>query len=201
MEECSNEKSSKRTFQDDNAPVNGKWQDPTVSGCWQCGKSGHFKHDCLSLKRKKTSEKLKASEAKKSKFVAVISVVNTLVDAGDWWVDSGAKKHVCNDKRFFTDYDLVEDGTILYMGNQSTAAVKGKGKVDLEFTFSKTLTLTDVYHVPKVRKNLVSGSLLDKHGFKLVFESGKFVLSKKGTFVGKGHLYEGMFKLNIDNTI
>ncbi|KAL3813142.1 hypothetical protein ACJIZ3_014410 [Penstemon smallii] len=56
----------------------------------------------------------------------------------------------------------------------------------------------DVYHVPELRKNLVSGSLLNKHGFKLVFESDKFILSKSGTFVGKGYLYEGMFKLNIN---
>ena len=92
---------------------------------------------------------------------------------------------MCNSKKFFTEYDSVEDGTVLYMKNSSTAAVKGKGKVDLEFTSGKTLTLTDVYHVPEVRKNLVSGSLLNKHGFKLVFESDKVILSKSGTFVGK----------------
>lgn len=152
----------------------------------------------MSLKGKKIGGKPGASEAKKSKFVAVISEVNTLEDVGDWWIDSGATRHVCNDKRFFTDYDSVEDGTALYMGNHSTTAVKEKGKVDLEFTSGKTLTLTNVYHVPEVTKNLVSGSLLNKHGFKLVFESDKFGLSKSGTFVGKGYVCEGMFKLNIN---
>lgn len=93
----------------------------------------------------------------------------------------------------------MDDGSVLYMGNSSTAIVKGKGNVQLEFTSGKTLTLTDVYHVPEVRKNLVSGSLLNKFGFKLVFESNKFILSKGGTFVGKGYMYEGMFKLNINN--
>ena len=34
-------------------------------------------------------------------------------------------------------------------------------------------------------------------GFKLVFESDKFVLTKGGTFVGKGYLAEGLFKLNV----
>ena len=125
-----------------------------------------------------------ASEAKNSKFIIVISEINDLEDARDWWIDSSATRHVCNNKKFFTEYDSVEDGTVLYMGNSSTAAVKGKGKVDLEFTSGKTLTLIDVYHVPEVRKNLVSGSLLNKHGFKLVFESDKVQISVS---VGQGY--------------
>ena len=72
------------------------------------------------------------------------------------------------------------------MGNSSTATIKGKGSVELQFTSGKVLTLNDVYYVPEVRKNLVSGSLLNKFGFKLVFEADKFILSKGGIFVGKG---------------
>ena len=45
-------------------------------------------------------------------------------------------------------------------------------------TSGKELTLTNVLHVPEIRKNLISGSLLSKNGFKMVFESDKFVLSK-----------------------
>ena len=48
--------------------------------------------------------------------------------------------------------------------------------MDLEFTYGKIVSLTNVCHVPEVRKNLVTGSLLNKHGFKLVFESDKFIL-------------------------
>ena len=75
----------------------------------------------------------------------------------------------------------MDDGTILYMGNSSTATIKGKGIVDLEFTFGK-LSLTNVCHVPKVRKNLVLGSLLNKEFLLL----NKLILSKGGIFVGKG---------------
>ena len=131
--------------------------------------------------------------------MVVISKVNILKDADDWWIDSGATRHVCNENSFFNTYEPVDDGTILYMGNSSTATIKGKGIVDLEFTSGKIVSLTNVCHVPEVRKNLVSGSLLNKHGFKLVFKSDKFILSKGGILVGKGYLYQGMFKLNINN--
>ncbi|GJT47457.1 hypothetical protein Tco_0956172 [Tanacetum coccineum] len=39
-----------------------------------------------------------------------------------------------------------------------------------------------------IRKNLVSDWLLNKFGFRLVFESDKFVLSKNQMYVGKGLL-------------
>lgn len=171
-----------------------KGKKPKVE-CWRCGQPGHFKKDCKSKKKKDPQ-----ASGPKGKFLAVVSEINMVGDAGNWWMDSGATKHVCIDKRFFTDYEVVDDGSFLYMGNSSTAPIKGKGKVDLEFTSGNVLTLTDVYHVPEVRKNLVSGSLLDKHGFRLVFEANKFVLSRNGTFVGKGYVCEGMYKLNVNNT-
>ena len=43
----------------------------------------------------------------------------------------------------------------------------------------------------------MSGSLLNNHGFKLVFESNRFVPSKSGMYVRKGYMRYGMWKLNV----
>ncbi|CAD5164586.1 unnamed protein product, partial [Musa acuminata subsp. malaccensis] len=59
------------------------------------------------------------------------------------------------------------------------------------------VTLTNVLHVPDMSRNLVSGNLLGKPGIKSVFESGKLILSRNGTFVGKGYSAEKMVKLSI----
>ena len=64
-------------------------------------------------------------------------------------------------------------------------------------TSGKELTLNDVLHVPEIRKNLVSGSLLSKKGFKLVFVSDNFILSKNGMYVGKGYMSNELFKMNV----
>ena len=69
--------------------------------------------------------------------------------------------------------------------NSATSIVEGKGKVDLKLTSGKELTLNEVLYVPDIRKNLVSGSLLSKHGFRIVFESDKVVLTKSGVHVVK----------------
>ena len=64
-------------------------------------------------------------------------------------------------------------------------------------TSRKELTLNDVLHVPEIRKNLVSRSLLSNKGFRLVFEPNNFVLTKSGIYVGKGYMSDGIFKMNV----
>ena len=83
------------------------------------------------------------------------------------------------------------------MGNSATFKIKGQGKVILKMTFGKELNLNNVLYGHKIHKNLVFGSLLNNHGFQLVFESNKFVLSKSGMYVKKGYMSDGMWKLNV----
>jgi hypothetical protein len=52
--------------------------------------------------------------------------------------------------------------------------------VDLKFTLAKIVQLRNVQYVPSMNKNLVSGSLLCRDGFKVVLESNKVVVSKHG---------------------
>ncbi|GJZ56410.1 pol polyprotein [Tanacetum coccineum] len=93
---------------------------------------------------------------------------NPRTNHGDWWIDTGETRHVCADMN-----------------------------VILKMTSEKELKLTNVLYVLEIRKNLVSGWLLNKFGFSLVFESDKFVLSKNQMYVGRGYAMNGMFKLNV----
>ena len=70
----------------------------------------------------------------------------------------------------FSTYVKSDGSERLYMGNVAAATVKGKGNV-VKFTSGKEMILLDVLHVPEIRKNLVSGPMLSRKGFKLVFES------------------------------
>ena len=130
-------------------------------------------------------------------FSAIVSEVNLVGNTKECWVDIGATRHICSDKKMFFSYEAINDGKQLFMGNSSTSKVEGKGKVILKMTSKKELTLNDVLHVPEIRRNLVSGSLLSKKGFRLVFESDKFVLTKSGVYVGNGCMSNGLFKMNV----
>lgn len=95
----------------------------------------------------------------------------------------------------------MEDDHVLFVC-LSTVVVRGKEIINMQLTSRKVLTINDVYHVLKVRKNIVSGSLLNKYiELKLIFVSDNFVMIKLGNFVGKGYLSEGMFKLDTNNYV
>ena len=192
----------------DSSKYKGKTQNKKIKGaCYHCGKPGHMKRDCRFLKNGKNFQPQRettnggGNNENTKRFIGMISEINTLDDENGWWVDSGATRHVCKDKTLFTKLDETNNGEVLYMGNAATALVKGKGTIDLKLTSGNTLSLQDVSFVPEVRRNLISGSMLNKHGFKLVFESNKLVLTKGGTFVGKGYMTQGMFMLNVNKDI
>ena len=104
-------------------------------------------------------------------LTAVISEVNLVgSNPKEWWIDTGATRHVCSDKKMFSTFEPIEIGKKVFMGNSATSDIKGYDKVVLKMTYGKELALTNVLYVPEIHKNLVSGSLLNNHGFRLVFE-------------------------------
>nr|GEV89276.1 zinc finger, CCHC-type [Tanacetum cinerariifolium] len=92
--------------------------------------------------------------------------LKTNFDAIAWWIDFGATTHVCKDRCWSKTYEPMEDGSVTYMGDDHFAPVHGKRSVALEFISRKTITLFNVLYVPKLRKNLVSGPMLNKCGYK-----------------------------------
>ena len=91
-----------------------------------------------------------------------------------------ATRYICSEKLLFSEYQKLEQDEQLFMGNSGVSKVERKGKVILKWTSKKKLTLNDVLHVPDIRKNLISGSILSKKDFRMIFESDKFVLIRVG---------------------
>ena len=114
----------------------------------------------------------------------------------EWWIDTGAFRHVCSTKEMFTSFEPL-NGEKVFIKNSDSSAVEGQRKMLLKMTSGKQLTLNNVMYVPEISKNLVSGSLLNKHGFRMIFESDKVILSKSGMYVGNGYVSNGLFKLNV----
>ncbi|KAK9755806.1 hypothetical protein RND81_01G052000 [Saponaria officinalis] len=120
--------------------------------CFECNKPGHFKKDCSIWKRKMKEQKNQShGQSSRDKpfegicaqinnnsemnFIAMIYEINYVQDdIASWWIDSGASRHVCNDRRYFKTFKEIIDGNVLYMGNESTVKIQGIGQVELLFT-------------------------------------------------------------------
>ena len=180
----------------------GKNHNGKVILCFECGKPGHKSYQCWNMKDKKPISKPnnvapQANVVEKEDIIVVVVVeANLLENKVDWLLDTGATRHICSNKALFQEFYDAVNGEHVFMGNSSTIMVLGKGKIFLKLTSGKTLALNDVLYVPSLRRNLVSSSLLNKVGLKLVFEGDKVILAKNGDFVGKGYLSDKLFILN-----
>ena len=67
---------------------------------------------------------------------------------------------------------MAEGTKCVYVGDNRSMPVSGKGKILFKLTSGKTLSLNNVLHVPHFRHNLISVHLLGKAGFKVLFDGG-----------------------------
>ncbi|CAA7036276.1 unnamed protein product [Microthlaspi erraticum] len=131
-----------------------------------------------------------------SDMVAVVTEANMVEEnPALWWYDTGATTHICIDRQMFSTYQKSKGDDRLLMGNVSHSKIEGTGKVVLKMTSGRELTLNNVKHVPDMRKNLISGTLMSKHGFAINFESDQLILRKHGVFIGKGFVKDGLIKM------
>ncbi|GJZ92148.1 zinc finger, CCHC-type containing protein [Tanacetum coccineum] len=176
-----NDNKGKRKHHDNTRADPNKKAKPT---CWKCGKTGHIKRDCkgVNVGNKAngsgtkgsvdgSSNSLKGQNMFNKSFqVYYVTYVSEAYFVQDddvaWWVDSGATIHLCKDRCWFKTYESLNDGSIHHMVNESTVLVHGRGYVDLRFSSGKIVSLFNVLHVPNIRKNLVSSSVLNNYGYK-----------------------------------
>nr|GEV33426.1 Ras-related protein RABA1f-like [Tanacetum cinerariifolium] len=139
---------------------NGKGKEvggPFVNMTGEGGKNKHHKQNKGKCDPMRTIMVLVLKRNQSWNVESVVRLVTSkgiseVVDAIAWWIDSGATTYVCKDRCWFKTYEPVEDGYVLYMGDDHFAPVYGKRSVALEFSFEKTITLFNVLYVPKLQE-------------------------------------------------
>ncbi|PHU21227.1 hypothetical protein BC332_06334 [Capsicum chinense] len=80
---------------------------------------------------------------------AIFSECNLTGNPREWWMDSGATRHVCSNKELFSSFAPDQAEEMIYMANSATAKA---GKICLKMTSDKVLTLNNVLYVPELHK-------------------------------------------------
>jgi hypothetical protein len=170
-------------------------------GCFVCGSEEHWASECPDRKFKQELKKsvnmvTTDTEGGTSGYGNYLPTVLSVCNSPEWWMDSGANIHICADVSLFASYQVRRTGALL-MGNGSRAHVLGAGTVNLKFTSENTILLKNVQHVPSIKKNLVSGSIIYRDGYKIVLQSNKCIVSRHVTFIGKEYDCGGLFRLSL----
>jgi hypothetical protein len=141
--------------------------------CWKCGKTGHYKKDCKSKKVEipKGSDSTSSTEVKTSTEEGgdvYLESTSTHADHNVWLIDSSASYHMTPHREWFSEYEKYDGGDV-FLGDDSTTKILGRGRVKLLLKYGRIRTLPGVLHIPKLSKSLISVSKLDDAGVDTVF--------------------------------
>jgi hypothetical protein len=113
--------------------------------CWKCGKTGHYKKYCKSKKveKPKGSDSTSSIEAKTSTEEGgdvYLASTSTHADHDVWLINSGASYHMTPHKEWFSEYEKYDGGDV-FLGDDSTTKIMGRGRVKLLLKYGRIRTL------------------------------------------------------------
>lgn len=130
----------------------------------------------------------------------VLSITDNTVQTDFWVLDSACSYHMTPHRDWFESYDKVSTGSVR-MGNDMPCNVVGIGSIVIRMHDGTVRTLTDVRHVPDLRKNLISLGVLDSKGFKYNGGHGVIKVMKGALVVMKGVRKGSLYVLEGDTVV
>jgi hypothetical protein len=165
--------------------------------CWRCGKEAHYKKQCRSkVEKKKGSGESPSTEEKTSKEGGDVYLASssTHVDHEAWLVDSDASFHMTPHEEWFCEYERY-DGDNVFLGDDSTTKIIGRGKFKLRLIDGRIRTLPGVLHIPGLARNLIFVRKMDDAGVKTIFGKETSIMVQGTMVLLKGVQFGTLYKL------
>ena len=120
------------------------------------------------VQNSKTRKKDLSDQASVVEGVQNVLLISTTSVGDAWILDSSCAYHICPNWDWFTTYQLINGGIIL-MENNTSCKVVGIGTIRIKSHDGIMRTLSNVRHIPDLKKNMISLGTLDAKGYSLSF--------------------------------
>ncbi|KAL4352591.1 hypothetical protein GQ457_06G020380 [Hibiscus cannabinus] len=149
--------------------------------CYNCGKKGHMAKACWSKKKSVESNVVTSNSEEEwdaEAFFAVeeeeLALTTTMSDKidyeNDWIVDSGCSNHMTGDKEKLLNMSEYKGSRVVVTANNSKLPIAHVGNTVVSPQNNDTeMPLQNVYHVPGMKKNLLSVAQLTSAGHIVIF--------------------------------
>jgi hypothetical protein len=167
--------------------------------CWKCGKIGNYKKDCKSKKveNPKGSDSTSSTEVKTSTKEGgdvYLAYTGTHAYHDVWLIISGASYHMNPHKEWFSEYEKYDGGDV-FLGDDSTTKIIGRGRVKFPLKYIRIITLPRVMHIPKLSRRLISVSKLNDAGVNTVLGNGTCKMVRGTMVLMRGFQCGTLYKL------
>ncbi|RKF81432.1 hypothetical protein GcM1_182003 [Golovinomyces cichoracearum] len=120
-----------------------------------------------------------------------------------WLIDSGASRHICNDKNMFIEIMSATDQ--IEVGNKEVMTASAKGDVRIPYDGvsgqPSSIYLRDVLYIPCASESIISVGVLDKIGVDFLISNRIMTISIKGKAIANAVLKNGVYYLQQKNSI
>ena len=173
--------------------------------CNYCQRVGHKKNKCWKLQKDRKAESRDGSAKAEVSSAAhqtgsymtaqhdddgfLFSAHLASGSCDDWLVDTGAGKHMCHRRDWFSDYTVLSKRIPVLTASGHYIYGVGIGSVPLEsFVNGECIraTLTNVLHIPEVQQNLISIGKLADRGFEAHFTGSGLKIVRNSRVVAVG---------------
>uniref|UniRef100_A0AAV1TQA7 CCHC-type domain-containing protein n=1 Tax=Peronospora matthiolae TaxID=2874970 RepID=A0AAV1TQA7_9STRA len=152
-----------------------------TGACNYCGKMGHWIAECISrihdnADRQCRSVRMWRTIKMKTRTISCLQLdwratTTTASKKPAWIIDSGATQHMSFSKRFMTDYKTIDFN--VHLADDAVMQAFGTGNVVMMMktpSGAKKGVLTNVWHIPKLSRNLFSVGRFTKDVATLKFD-------------------------------